>query len=66
MTHLGLLNAPELAALLESAIQRLGQLGQPGIDALIERLATAPVRMDFDAGVDLLNHWVGDYEASSL
>lgn len=66
MTTLDLLDAPELAALLERTIQRLGQLGQPGIDALVERLASAPDRMDFDAGVDLLNHWIGDHEASSL
>ena len=66
MINPAILNAPQLAALLEMAIQRLGQLGQPGIDALTERLASLPYRMDFSAGVDLLSHWVGDYQASLL
>ncbi len=65
MIHLGLFDAAELAALLESAIQRLGQLGQPGVDALAERLAMVPNRMDFDAGVDLLDHWISDQQASA-
>ena len=55
MTDLALLNPTELAALLEPAIQRLGQLGQPGIDALVERLASCGEFPDFDAGVDLID-----------
>ena len=56
------LAAPELAVLLESAIQRLGELGQVGIDALVERLANRPEFPDFDASVDLIDHWIGDPE----
>lgn len=46
--------APELAALLEAAIEHLGQLGQPAIDALVDRLASAPECSAYDAAVDLL------------
>ncbi len=63
MTDLALLAPAELAALLENAIQRLGQLGEPGIDALTERLAGRPDREDFDHGVDLLDQWIGDPDA---
>lgn len=63
MNDLSLLNATELAALLEPAIQRLDQLGQPGIDALVERLASCPECPDFDAGANLLETWLGEPNA---
>ena len=63
MSDLALLNAFELAALLEPAIQRLGQLGQSGINALVERLASAPDCPDSNAGVVLIDRWIGDPEA---
>lgn len=63
MTDLSLLDANELAALLESAIQRLGQLGEPAIHALVERLAGGAENAHFDHGVDLLDQWIGDPDA---
>lgn len=63
MTDLSLLTLAELASPLETSIQRLRQLGEPGIDALTERLAGRPDREDFDHGIDLLDQWSGDPDA---
>ena len=54
------LDPAALAPVLEAAIQRLGELGQPGICALIELVATRSECADFDAGVELLDTWIGN------
>lgn len=53
------LDASALAPILEAALQRLGELGQPGIDAFNELMATRSECPEFDAGIDLLDTWIG-------
>jgi len=54
---------PELLApFLEAALTRLGELGQPGLDAFNELMATRGDCPKFDAGVDLLAVWIGNAE----
>lgn len=53
------LDAAGLAPVLEAALQRLGELGQPGLDAFAELMAARGECPDFDAGVDLLDTWLG-------
>ena len=51
--------APDaLAPVLHAAIQRLGELGPPGMDALLEWLREEPDCVNFDAGFDLLCGWI--------
>ena len=51
--------APEaLAPVLYGAIQRLGELGQPGMEALLQWLRDHPECDKFDAGFDLLCGWL--------
>lgn len=59
MKDLALLDAPALAVALETAIIRLGQLGNGGLTAFNELIATKGKAPDFDAGVKLLEQWIG-------
>ena len=57
--------APDaLAPVLHGAIQRLGELGQPGMDALLLWLRDQPECANFDAGFDLLCGWLEQDEAA--
>lgn len=47
-----------LAPVLHAAIERLGELGELGLQALLNYIRDRPAGSDFDAGYDLLYSWL--------
>ena len=54
-----------LAPVLRAAIQRLGEVGSPGMEALIDHLRREPACPAFDTGYDLLFGWMAEHEVDN-